>query len=169
MPHPSAPPRDPLSNCARPRRTPPDRPERTPEQRTPLTCSPHDAAAGEYPATRSDPALTVQTGSGRCGGPADALLLRIRARLPVPACTPIARRPGPHSARHSRGRRPDRWQPRFRTPPSTSSADQRAERPVKERGAAPIGGNGRRHSNAGLGGITGVASRVCARIFRVYS
>ena len=28
------------------------------------------------------------------------------------------------------------------------------EHPVNERGAAPVGGNGRRHSNAGVGGIT---------------
>ena len=34
----------------------------------------------------------------------------------------------------------------------------------RKRGAAPIGGNRRRHGNAGLGGIAGVAHRDCARM-----
>ncbi len=34
---------------------------------------------------------------------------------------------------------------------------------IKQRGAAPIGGNGRRHSSAGLGGITGTTCRTCVR------
>jgi len=51
---------------------------------------------------------------------------------------------------------------RERTRPPTTRRWQ-GHRRLKQRGAAPIGGNGRRHSSAGLGGITGTTCRTCVR------
>ena len=48
------------------------------------------------------------------------------------------------------------------TQPSTTRR-RRGRRRLKQRGAAPIGGNGRRHSSAGLGGITGTTCRTFVR------
>jgi hypothetical protein len=58
--------------------------------------------------------------------------------------------------RESRPRHPDA--------PGYDDTGGRAVKDRLKRGAAPIGGNRRRHSNAGLGGIAGVANRDCARM-----
>ena len=126
------------------------------------------SASGSGRCPRRDPSTPCRRGSRRRRSPSG----RRRAR----ASTPNTAKSRPPDGSNALAQRTGHGSTAWRAPPADGSCPPNpwdpthpSERGRAKRGAAPIGGNRRRHSNAGLGGIAGVANRDCARMNRVYS